>query len=150
MILAITIISILGISGLVLLANRILSMRICPICAGVAGTWIWILAGMYLDALDAGNWQLVAAILMGGSVVGIAYRIEKQLPSHRSPFLWKTLFIPAGFILAYGVLTQWWNVALVSFVFLLLLSFVFFSPLQKNKESGKTVKELKEKMKDCC
>ncbi|MBU6414745.1 hypothetical protein KGQ34_00675 [Patescibacteria group bacterium] len=125
-------------------------MRICPVCAGVSGTWIWILAGMFSGVLDAGRWQLFVAMLMGGTVVGIAYQIEKRLPPHRSPLLRKTLFIPAGFALVYGVLAQWWNAALVSFAFLLLLSFVFFASQRKIKDSDKTTKELEEKMKDCC
>lgn len=126
-------------------------MRICPVCAGVSGTWIWMLAARFLGyPIDL----LIFAILMGGSVVGIAYQVEKRLfiksAEWQTPLLWKMLFIPAGFVLAYGVLTQWWNVVLVSFTFLLSLLFVFFASQRKIKDSGKTTKELEKKMKDCC
>lgn len=163
--------SILGIAALVQLVNRILlprlrsgqAFRICPICAGVSGTWLWILAGIYFGFLDAGSWSLVAAIAMGGSVVGIAYQLEKKLPVERSPLLWKTFFIPAGFIAAYGILAEWRGIFFAALIFLLLLSFLFLSPRKQQESQKKTVaapigseprpmgrEELKKKMEDCC
>lgn len=44
----------------------------------------------------------VDAMLLGGSVAGIAYQVEQRLPLERSPLLWKILFIPAGFVAAYA------------------------------------------------
>ena len=154
MILVITIISIFVLAGFVRLLNLISSVQICPVCAGVSGTWIWILVGMYFGMLDVGSWQLVVAIAMGGSVVGIAYQIEKKLSAvsggwHR-PFLRKMLFIPAGFVLVYSVLMQWRGVVLVSFAFLLLISFIFLFSKRKAGIDNKVVKELEEKMKNCC
>ncbi len=153
MILVITMISIFGITGFFLLANKILPVRICPVCAGVSGTWIWILAGMYFGALDAGSWQLVAGILMGGSVVGIAYQVEKRLhiefDGWRILLLWKTLFISAGFVFMYSVLMQWWSTVFVFFVFLLLISFIFLFPKRRARDN-KIIEELEKKMKDCC
>ncbi len=138
-------ISILGITVFVWLANRVLAFRVCPICAGVAGTWLWMLAARLLGyEID----PIALALLMGGSVVGIAYQIEKRLSQSRSPLLWKTLFIPTGFIGAYGLLMQWWGVLLVSLTFLALVVYAFLST-HKNAQKG-VIKELEEKMKNCC
>ncbi len=149
--LAITTISILAITGLLWLLNRIQAFKICPICAGVSGTWLWMLAAKFLGfQIDL----IIPAMLMGGSVVGIAYQLEKKLPAASSgwqtPLLLKTLFIPAGFIAAYGILVQWWIVFLVALVFLLLASFLFLFSGNKPSSQKEAVKELEKKMKDCC
>ena len=142
-----SVVSILGLAGFVWLANKIWPFQICPICAGVAGTWLWLLAANFLGyEIDL----IIPALLMGGSVVGIAYQIEKRLPPSRSPLLLKTLFIPAGFIAAYAVLTWHWPALLFSLLFLLLISFIFLYP-QKNRNVRKeAVEELEDKMKNCC
>ncbi len=164
MILAITIISILGITGFFWLANKILLVQICPICAGVSGTWLWILVGLYIGILDVGSpsalssgpmgWQLVAGVLMGGSVAGIAYQLEKRMHEEsagwRTPLFWKTLFIPAGFAFAYGVLMQLPGILFASSAFLLLISFIFLFPQRKAVGRSRTVEELEKKMEDCC
>ena len=147
----ITIISILGITVLVWLANRMLPFQICPICAGVFGTWAGLLTAHLLGyPIDL----VVPALLMGGSVVGIAYQLEKKLPvesaSWRAPLVWKTIFIPAGFVAAYSILIQWWGTFFVVYIFLLLVSFVFLSPRKQNAVHTGAVEELKKKMQDCC
>ncbi len=167
MLIAIVTISILAITGLTWLLNRILPFKICPICAGVSLTWLWMLAAKFLGyEIDL----LILAMLMGGSVVGIAYQIEKKLlarrslarpaepwrsggeggPDGRSPLLWKTLFIPVGFVAAYGILMQWWSVFLVSIIFLLQIAFIFLSPKKESRGRNQKVGELEEKMKNCC
>ncbi len=113
--------SILVIAAMAWLIRRFLSfgegsafggkVNICPICAGVAGTWLWMFAGILTDQLPIASYQLPIAILMGGSVVGIAYQIEKKLPAERSPFLWKLIFIPAGFFAVYSALAIYWPLA---------------------------------------
>ncbi len=145
MLIIVATISILGITLLVWLANRVLVFRVCPICAGVAGTWLWLVVAHVLGyQIDL----VVPALLMGGSVVGITYQLEKKLPLGRPALLWKTLFIPAGFIGTYGLLTQWWGVFLVSLAFLALVVFLFFSPHKKSQ--NRVVEELEKKMKNCC
>lgn len=169
MLIAITTISILAITGLVWLFNRILPFRICPICAGVSGTWLWILAGIYLGLLEAEGWKLIAAIAMGGSIVGIAYQIEKRLPSNRSPLLWKTLFVPAGFIAVYSAISafaedsadksSWWTAFIVITTLLIIMALRFTEePRSRAAKSDKAVhlersrkvEELEKKMKNCC
>ncbi len=143
----IVIVSILIITGFVWLANKIWPFQICPICAGVAGTWLWLLAANFLGyGIDL----VIPALLMGGSVVGIAYQIEKWLPPNRSPLLLKTLFIPAGFIAAYSILTEWWSVVFVSIALLVIIAFTFLYPRKNRNGREEAVKELEDKMKNCC
>ena len=69
MLIAVVIVSILAIAGTAAVANKILPFKICPICAGTAGTWLWMLGGMFIGVLPASNFQLPAAILMGNSLI---------------------------------------------------------------------------------
>jgi hypothetical protein len=74
----IAIISILIIVFAVWLINKKLPIKICPICAGVSLTWLWMLLGMGYGMLSIEKYQLVTAILMGGSVVGITNKLEEK------------------------------------------------------------------------
>lgn len=150
MIIAIVTASILVITAAVWRLNRISFLKICPICTGVSGTWFWILAGIYFGLLDAGSWSLAAAMLMGGSVVGIAYQLEKKLPVGKSQFLWKMVFIPAGFISVYGILTEQWIAFFAAMIFLALISFLFIREQKHRGPGNRVVGELTEKMKNCC
>src|SRR3989338_11149434 len=99
------IVSIFGITAMAWFLNRFWPWRICAICAGVSLTWLWMIGARLLGyAID----MIVPAVLMGGSVVGLAYQLENKLPPRRSPLLWKTLFIPVGFLaVLYLLLFQW-------------------------------------------
>ncbi|OGZ96994.1 MAG: hypothetical protein A2847_00740 [Candidatus Sungbacteria bacterium RIFCSPHIGHO2_01_FULL_50_25] len=138
-------------------AKKFFPFSVCPICAGVFGTWLWMLVSEYLGVFSGESWKIITAILMGGSAVGIAYGLEKRLSAAASPFLWKALSIPAGFAMVYSLVTSMiWGV-LLSAAFLAFLAFWFFvlkrgSALgdePQNKEKWK-VEELKKKLKDCC
>jgi len=151
MFIVITTISILAITGFIWFLNRILLFKICPICAGVSGTWLWMLAAKFLGyEID----MLIPAMLMGGSVVGIAYQIEKRLSPNRSPLLWKTLFIPIGFVAAYSAILSWWAVFIVLATILAILALRFTEQKKSDKatfvKKNSRVEELENKMKNCC
>ncbi len=136
-------------------ARRFLSLNICPICAGVAGTWLWALGGMMWGKLSAGDFELPVAILMGGSIVGIAYQVEKRLPPNRSSLLWKALFIPAGFVVVYSALQSLWLLLLGALALCLGLGIGFTRgrvsrSVSRDSEHRQRVDELEKKMKDCC
>jgi len=142
-----TIVSILAIAGAAWAAKKLLRVPVCPICLGVGGTWLWMLIGRSLGyAVDA----TMLSILLGGSVAGIAYLVEKRLPLGRSPMLWKTLFIPAGFVAAYGLAASQWILFAVMGVALVLLTAFFLVPPATSGEPSETVEELKKKMQQCC
>ncbi len=146
-IILITTLSILAITGLAWLARKILPFPICPICVGIAATWIWMLAGR-LAGLEFDNAML--AILLGGSVVGMGDQLEKHLPAGRLPLLWKMLFMPIGFVAAYGLVTAHWSMVAMTVAALLLLTAVFFVPWSKSEKNNAVVEKLKEDMKKCC
>ena len=150
MLITITVVSIIAIAGLVWFANKILPFTVCPICAGVFLTWVWLI-GAYIWGYQIN--LSVPALLMGGSVVGIAYQLEKKFGnlSAGKILFWKMLFIPAGFIAAYGILERLPSVFLIAVVFLLLVSLALLS--SKSSTTGfrsETVGDVEKKMKDCC
>lgn len=153
-VIVITIASILALTLAVVGFNslKLLPWSICSICAGVSGTWAWMLIGMSTNLLLTTYYLLPAAILMGGSVVGIAYQLEQRLPTGRSPLLWKSLFMPAGFALVYGVVTSQWRIGL-GFAAILVGVYVWaFRPLTRPGyvKDTERVQEIKKKMGKCC
>lgn len=149
MLITITAISILAISALAWLANKVLPFRICPICTGVFLTWAG-LVGAHIAGYSIN--LVIPALLMGGSVVGIAYQFEKKFrsPSAGVLLLWKALFIIAGFVAAYAVLEQLWVVLIFAAVFLFLILFMLLSSRSTLDVHGKTAGDIEKKMEDCC
>jgi len=148
MFIAIVIISIFAITGFIWILNKFAPFKICSICAGVSGTWLWLITAIFLDyQIDA----IFPAVLMGGSVVGITYQIERKLPLQKSPILFKMLFIPSGFIAVYSMLLSQYLIFLVTIIFLIALSFLFLKIPNKNtdKDGGK-IEELEKNLKNCC
>lgn len=138
-------------TGLAWGARRMFGIRLCPICAGVASTWLWILGGIYIGWLETDNWRLVAALAMGGSVVGSAYQLEKRLSPNQSALLWKMLFIPMGFVVAYGFAIAWWAACFGGLFAGAILTWIFFRvPHKRHATSPRVVEELEDKMKNCC
>lgn len=139
--------SILALTFLVWLADRLLKQRICPICAGVSMTWIGMLFARWLDyKID----PAILAMLIGASVVGIAYQLEKKLPRNRSQILWKSLFIPSGFVAGYSLVSSAWLVFTATLAWLLILTFAFFRLPGSSAKSSREVEDLEKKMEKCC
>lgn len=139
--------SILAITGLVWLARALLAVRWCPICLGVGGTWLWmVLAREFGYPVDA----TVLALLLGGSVAGLASLLEKRVPAARSALLWKTLFIPTGLVAAYGLLAQQWVVFGAVSLALAALTAFFLSTPAASSGTGRNVDDLARRMRDCC
>lgn len=143
----VTIASILALTGLVWTLQRLTSAALCPICLGVGGTWAWMLVARALGlAVD----PTMLAILMGGSVAGVAYLIEKRLPPQRSALLWKTIFIPLGFVAAYALAVSLWAVLAASVTALTLLTAYFLHSSDAAAGQSEQINALTEKMKNCC
>ncbi|MBI2406223.1 MAG: hypothetical protein HYZ07_01405 [Candidatus Harrisonbacteria bacterium] len=126
--------------------RKLFKLPICPICAGVAGTWGWMLVAHYAGyAID----MTVVTLLAGGTPVGIAYTLEKRLPTGRSAMLWKLFIIPTGFAAIYGVLTAnvlWLAGGVAAW---LTVAAVFFR--RTSNVSGNTeVNRFEKGLKDCC
>lgn len=132
----IALVSILAITVLVWLADKILPFNVCPICAGVSLTWLWMLTARFLG-YEAN--QMILAMLMGASVVGFAFQFS----------LLKVIFIPIGFVVVYTILTDWWEAAVISLIFAGLSVLLSKSLLTKSSNNPK-VNDLINKMKNCC
>lgn len=140
-------VSILAIAGVAWVAKKMLRVPLCPICLGVGGTWLWMIVVRSLGhAVDV----TMLSILLGGSVAGIAYQLEKRLPQGRSPLLWKTLFIPAGFVAAYALAELRWTLFAATGIGLVLFTAFFLVSPGASKGQSETVEELKKKMQQCC
>lgn len=144
---AIPLISIIVLTALAAVVRVVSPVRVCPICAGVSGTWIWMLiAREFGRAAD----PIALAILMGGSVVGIAYQVDRRLASR--PGLWfKALVIPAGFVGAYGAVIGAWTPALagVGAASVIIASFAWSSRTTRSVDR-EIVAEAEKKLEDCC
>ena len=139
--------SILVIAALAWGANSVLRVRVCPICLGVGLTWLWMVIARFSGfAVDTS----MLPILLGGSVVGVAYQLEKHLPQGRSALLWKTLFIPAGFVAAYGLAVPDWPVLGGAVGALLLLTVIFFLAPKSQVKDPAAIEKLEQQMKKCC
>jgi len=129
------------------LAGRLVRVSICPVCVGVAGTWLWMLAarlgGFAIDTV-------ILAMFLGASVVGIAQRIENRLPQERAPLLWKALALPTGFSAAYALLIEQWTVAGAAIAALALLAALFMRSARAAPADPAVVAQLEERMKKCC
>lgn len=143
-------VSIITIAAVAWFANRFLPFTVCPMCAGVFTTWAW-LVGAHIAGYEVA--MTVPAILMGGSVVGIAYQLEKKFggPPSDGRMFWKTLFATAGFIAAYAVLEQSWTVLLFAVAFMVVISLPFLSTkvvvaIKREEAAAKIERD----MKDCC
>src|SRR3989344_3454230 len=150
-----TLIIILIITGIAWLMRKIFKVAICPICAGVSGMWILILLGRN-SGLLVGDWNVMLAMLTGGSVVGIAYQLEKKIALVRPSLgaLWKAVFIPIGFLTAYALIMSWWLEFALSGAFLGLLFWVFSKgaagKAHHEVQPDQKVEELKKQMDKCC
>lgn len=133
--------------------RKIAGVNICPICAGVAGTWMWMLIGQLTGQISSPEFRLTTAILMGGSVVGIAYQIEKRAfvkISAGKLLVWKAIFIPLGFVAVYSALAETWGWFLVSATAASVSVVAFTAARKTNGRREKIVEELEKKMENCC
>ena len=148
MITAIT--SILILTSAISLVKNKLKFEICPICAGVTLTWLWMLTGIILGKLSTIDYQLPTALLMGGTVIGLMSKLE-PLIKQKFVLIWKTIFVVSGFIAAYNLIFNNWVIFSIS-VALAVTSILLLKTHTTSKENQKSqqTKEFEEKMKNCC
>lgn len=151
MFLAIIFIIIITISAALL--NRIWRWKICPICAGVSGSWLILTAGIVFGNWS-GDYKLPIAMLMGGTVVGIAFQGEAKFTwAKGNIWFWKTPVVILGIPVAYWLLQ---NMSLETFaveiILLAFLNYIFFFKFTRGggRKNNRHADELEEKMKNCC
>lgn len=151
MLIAITIASILILTALAFLVRKSAAPWLCPLCAGVAGTWLGLL-GAYFGGFTVD--LRIPAILLGGSVVGLAAQGEKILANRNETYrlVWKTLFVTVGFATAWFVINSAWIEVVLGLAilgFLTFLPWVGFPSTVHDATSGQ-VEQLRKQMKSCC
>ncbi len=141
------VLSIWVLAALAWLARRTLRVSVCPICAGVAGTWLWMLAGRHFGlAIDTS----MLPLLLAGSVVGLAYQVERLVPASRSGALFKAVAIPIGLAAAYALEQSLWGALAALLAALLAVAAAFFRRVSAASPDSAAVEELKKQMKQCC
>ena len=143
---------IVGFTALTYFFNKITHWKTCVICAGVSLTWLTLTALMVPGFLASSFYLLVTAMLMGGTVVGIAFQGEKKFKWAKNLFYWKAPVVIIGFIIAYLLLINisWTTFAIELALLGLLTYFLFLQPSAGKSPQGKSVSELEEELKDCC
>lgn len=133
--------------------NKSLPFKICPICAGVSGSWLILTAGIVLGRWS-GDYKLPIAMLMGGTVVGIAFQGEAKFDwAKKSIYMWKAPVIILGMLLAYWLFNNMSPVTMVAEI-LFLSSLVYYLFIKSSRSSrhgdDQHVTELEKKMEKCC
>ena len=147
--LIIVIIPILIITFATWLLRKYLSLKICPICAGVVLTWLWLLMGIKLNLLPT-NYYLLTAIMMGGTVVGAMSKLEQFIKPNLI-LIWKTAFVIFSFSVAYGLINTDLAMFAIGAILAVVVTFVLKTRgVEPEKQESEQVKKLKEKMKNCC
>ena len=152
------VISILVITGAVWTLNKVMPFKVCPVCAGVSGTWIILTVLMLKGILQHSSDMIAIAMLMGGTVVGIAYQGEKVLLWPKKwPVLWKLMVMAIGFPAAYySVQHMSWVALIFEFAVLTLLVYIFFVrhgksvPHVPHRTDPADVQDLEKKLESCC
>lgn len=154
MLIAITLASILILTALAWLLRRWFAGWLCPLCAGVAGTWMALLGA---HSLGYPVELHLPAILLGGSVVGLASQGDQWLPERGETFrlAWKTLFVAAGFASAWYVTVPDLTGLLVSLAALGAIALLPWAAKPARSQRGQRgaserVQQLKAQMKNCC
>jgi len=134
----------------------------CAICYAVSLTWLGLLALFFLGfKFDT----RILTALLGMSVVGIMYQLEDYFKEKeiKKYWLFRIILINTGILLIYGVLFGSLSVLLVGLVGVLILVLLFFylasrkrgiaervKEVLPGKEKSKALKELEDRLENCC
>jgi hypothetical protein len=82
--------------------------KVCAICTAVSLTWLGLLIGYLLGWHNEIAW---VGILMGGSVVGLMYKLDNywQKNNYSGTWLLKLTIVVFGFWLVYVIIIQEWR-----------------------------------------
>ena len=138
-----------------------MNIKICPICLIVSATWLILSAGVAWGYLVIGTYLIPIALLMGGTIVGIAYMGEKKCHwATQHELLWKTLVIAGGMPLAYVLITNL-NKFIVIVELLILIKIAYFFFIKQSRHGGTSgsknlptgqagISKTEEQMEQCC
>lgn len=121
--------------------EKTLKIKVCAICYAVGFTWLGLLILNFANLIEID--KTLIAVLMGGSVVGIMYRLIKS-------WYLQLVELTGGFLAVYYLLNEKWENLFFSIVIFILIAgllFIFFGI--KNSQTTKN-NTLKEKLEHCC
>lgn len=132
---------------------------ICPICATVSLTWIILLFLHFFEIWKVDLYFL--SILMGASICGMMYLVEKKIESTIKKAVWKISSVIFGVFLVWGIIShQNWKMVLLTGIFYLGLILFFLKKKKGNREGGiaknNSLEETSEKknwlkkLENCC
>lgn len=127
--------------------------NICPICIVVSLIWFGLSAGVAWGYLAPATYLIPVALLMGGTVVGIAYLGEKKCRwAAQHQLLWKILVIAGGMPFAYLLIMNLNKlIVVVELIILLKIAYFFFIKQSSKPASGsKEISKIEEQMERCC
>lgn len=127
--------------------------NICPICVVVSSLWLGLSAGMAWGYLAPVTYLIPVALLMGGTVVGIAYLGEKRCRwADRHPLLWKSLIIAGGMPVAYLLVMNLSKfMVVVELLILLNIAYFFFIKRPKGAQTTSAAgRQIEKEMERCC
>ena len=120
-----------------------INFKPCWICVGISGLWLGMSAGVAWGLVPPPALMLPIGILMGGSIVGIAYQ--------RNSLRWKITVIALGMPVAFLLLNNLSKtVVIIELIMLLILAYVLFAKRGEEGDKSKRVEDLEEKLKQCC
>lgn len=129
--------------------------NICPICAAVSSTWLLMSAGVAWGYLTATAFLIPISLLMGGTVVGIAYLGEKRFNwAVQHPQKWKSVVTVIGMTIAYLLVTNLAKFVVgIELIIIITLAYLFFikKPTKPNVGVKDTeVGRIEKQMEQCC
>jgi hypothetical protein len=150
--------------------KKIANVKICAICAASSLTWLALLILRQFNVFEIDS--TLIGVLMGGSVVGIMYSLEKYFKSNNIKHFWivRLLEITGGFYFAYSVAIGDINMILIGLAEILLIFVITIMLISNNKNKSKSkrkairekrseisdkekqnaIKKLEESLEDCC
>ena len=109
--------------------NKNMKKKICVICAAITLTWIFLLILYWKGIFDN---QLIIALLMGQTILGIFYlsesKVKKELKFFRLPFLLSLI------VTGYSILTLEIRINLLIFLSILWILFILIYSFRTNKK----------------
>ncbi len=97
-----------------------LPFKLCAICVSISLTWVSLLV---LYRLSVFNDPVILALLMGGSVVGIYYAVEKRVPTELTVF--RLPFLLSSLLIAYMIITLIINLPAISLIATVWIVMIF-------------------------
>lgn len=125
-----------------LLVQSFTRLRFCAVCVAVSGTWLTLLGARFAGyAID----PAIVGVLMGESIVGVYYLLEKKAPVGWQIFRWPFLITATALVYLILGISAAYNLTLL----LLFLLWVIFAGIYACREYP-AFKKIAERVIACC